>query len=1605
MAKRIKKMDDGGPTDPPELNGIKNFYKDYLNSPNYIKRLKAQGYNNPTTLIKARLNQLNKTQVISRQHDNSQYVDSAYDRNKDRTWKGRYQPTIYYNPDQGTFDGTDREHTLAHEFGHDVSGNDGPFGLNQKEQDLLYNKNQYNSDTLWPKSLTAKERMLRWHDKQPNELKADIDSFRYQLRKDGTYNTGTQDFNQKLLNDARKKYGNTPDFKNLFERLNDKDFIYIMNNVASNQTIDSDTAENGIKMKYQPTIEDIFSPLKAKSGIHIKPENKGKFNATKKATGKTTEELTHSSNPVTKKRAIFAQNASKWHHAEDGTDIGGPEHPLDLNTIPNPRMVPAKLPRLADTGATKAGDIADQTDIIPYNPGTDGPDTTPLQVANRKNKTLANVANGLVAGAGLFDAFLPYGPIKRQQIVRPQDAYNPHPYGTGSQALMEDGGQIYNPPFRGDIARETAEDKAGAPKHYYHSDDDYYENGGPIDPRKPLISTTSHKIDTPSFLRRGPNGEPISPSYEFMTAGASKDDSTEYKKGFYNSANRLVNKQLRPFQEPAFFYGQFNSPENEARNPKVDVPGASNMFNRGVREGYMNINPDKITKGENGGQFGGYEEAPKLFGYEKDETANRAVFEYGGELAKDDQDNRIVFDYGGKISQDDKIVFKNGGKAKYGYRVHQDPARNRPTFDDGGYIKKLNSKGKVIENIMENGGRRSSNQIRSDRPYDQMQYFEPDFVAKDGALISPEQARSDFPYTQEWYANGGILPPQYGKDEDMNKLILDQGGSVAGFTGVMAAKVGYGYRKEPSKGKKKATNGGEYADAFDDKMLLTAEYKAGGYLEPETPFVPKNRLNVAQKGQKRGRPVMDEGGEVGGPGFTASNLISSSNSGIKDAQFIDHLNYALATGKAYKGVSTSKYTPDQMSLLNGAYTWKAQSQGKTPEQTIQSYYDRPVSAGNTADTYRQKLSKYSNSPVAAYYDTPNADVQALQGQKKGAIGNIGYGDGVAKMDDGGGVSRIIPGPLKFHYGGDAEAISNNPYAGPTVQFKGPSHEDGGIGMSYGGKKVEVEGGETGVVDQDGDFNVMGNMVFPGTNTKFKALSKKIATQENSVNRKMNKATKLMDENDPNGQFQYLNFNSGRAMAIGSDMKMKRLAGAREQLSDIQNTILDTADRMKVDPQDLSKGKYTAKAGIKLTYEDGGEPDKPTRSDRNHNPGNIKFGKWAQAHGATGKDKDGFAIFGDDNVGLGAMKSLLQSKDYNKLPVKDAINKWTAGKPYQYDLGELASKPVGQLNDKEFDTVVNTMKTGEGTRYGVNPPPASSKPSIPEVTPDTPTITYNPKNPPNDRFHVPYLQNEPGQPLPDINPDTKTPYSSTKYNKLNPNQILPEIYAAATNHEIPVPTQKYQPQLLQPYQVSFQDRINENNDTFSAIAKQLDYNPSALSSLGASKYSADNAVKAEEFRTNQGISSDITNKNVGILNDAQLKNLQLADTQMVRQATARAKTKANTQEALNSVSSKILQNDLENRRMMLYEPLFDYRLDDTNGDGNPDTFDYQGGPAVFNYSGQGAQGTNNQDVRTKTIYDRQGQVKETQKTNMAPTQEEIMQQRLLINRRKLYIPPR
>jgi len=69
---------------------------------------------------------------------------------------------------------------------------------------------------------------------------------------------------------------------------------------------------------------------------------------------------------------------------------------------------------------------------------------------------------------------------------------------------------------------------------------------------------------------------------------------------------------------------------------------------------------------------------------------------------------------------------------------------------------------------------------------------------------------------------------------------------------------------------------------------------------------------------------------------------------------------------------------------------------------------------------------------------------------------------------------------------------------------------------------------------------------------------------------------------------------------------------------------------------------------------------PNRPQRNHNPGDIEYGEFAKAHGATGSDGR-FAIFPDDATGQAALAALLQSDKYSGLTIGDAIKKFAPPK--------------------------------------------------------------------------------------------------------------------------------------------------------------------------------------------------------------------------------------------------------------------------------------------------------------------------------------------------------
>jgi hypothetical protein len=64
----------------------------------------------------------------------------------------------------------------------------------------------------------------------------------------------------------------------------------------------------------------------------------------------------------------------------------------------------------------------------------------------------------------------------------------------------------------------------------------------------------------------------------------------------------------------------------------------------------------------------------------------------------------------------------------------------------------------------------------------------------------------------------------------------------------------------------------------------------------------------------------------------------------------------------------------------------------------------------------------------------------------------------------------------------------------------------------------------------------------------------------------------------------------------------------------------------------------------------------TRPCRNNNPGDIEYGKFTKAHGATSGDPR-FAVFPDANSGFLAMQALFQCPGYKGLTVAEALNRW------------------------------------------------------------------------------------------------------------------------------------------------------------------------------------------------------------------------------------------------------------------------------------------------------------------------------------------------------------
>ena len=219
-----------------------------------------------------------------------------------------------------------------------------------------------------------------------------------------------------------------------------------------------------------------------------------------------------------------------------------------------------------------------------------------------------------------------------------------------------------------------------------------------------------------------------------------------------------------------------------------------------------------------------------------------------------------------------------------------------------------------------------------------------------------------------------------------------------------------------------------------------------------------------------------------------------------------------------------------------------------------------------------------------------------------------------------GGQMAMGGDLQVHRG-EAETLSYNPFlpnGGETIMFRGPSHDNGGMPITFGQNGVEVEGGEPAQVMQDGgeaeNLVVFGNMVIPNygieelgdkkaKGKKFKTYVADLSKMEAKQNKIIDKSTKMVDNLDVATTFDKLSLQAAQANIMGATAKLKEIAEKKKIAANVQNSILDTAEEYGIVSDALAKGKIVkdkeamkrAKFGAKMeAFQDGGTTEMADR---------------------------------------------------------------------------------------------------------------------------------------------------------------------------------------------------------------------------------------------------------------------------------------------------------------------------------------------------------------------------------------------------------------------------
>jgi hypothetical protein len=478
--------------------------------------------------------------------------------------------------------------------------------------------------------------------------------------------------------------------------------------------------------------------------------------------------------------------------------------------------------------------------------------------------------------------------------------------------------------------------------------------------------------------------------------------------------------------------------------------------------------------------------------------------------------------------------------------------------------------------------------------------------------------------------------------------------------------------------------------------------------------------------------------------------------------------------------------------------------------------------------------------------------------------------------------------------------------------------------------------------------------------KFKNYVTNLSKMEEKQNKMIEKSTNELDALDVTSSFDRLKLSSLEANIKGGNMKLQDIAAKKINAAGLQNAINDTAEEYGLVADDLARGKVKfdkeamttrearlgaaiskAKDGITTTTEQ--TTLTPTfRTDKEAlDAGYKKVGneyiKITQSTKKTKKEKKSAKAMDnipkqsvDATTGLyggvtpeefKAFKEKNSWYDFSQFDPNDPNDVNDFAQKFNAKAAEIGS-PARILPD-ELDPVTKKPIPGGKTKFVGKQLTSASLDTEEEESPIGEFIVDTAKvEPLPDTTPVKYKRNKlidiGNQVLDYIRPSNQEPFDYA--------QTMGEQYALATNQLEPVQAQLYRPELRIPYDISFQDILNENQANFNALTRKTGYNPAAQANVNANKYMANQRVLGDQFRANQAMKDQVYSGNVNTLNQAKMTNLGILDKQYERQSQAMSNTKATTLAALNSITDKVAKNKLENRTLGIYENLYKYRYD-------------------------------------------------------------------------------